>query len=153
MSLPKEGKPIPADLAREYLKTIAEALRAEAKRGKYHESFLVSPFCGPAFGLAADVLEAVADGKRNFGGLIEGRGLARPYTDAVTEVRRQAIKAHCKGEPITRDRAFELADEVLNSSKSGEYFYAFQRHHGHVIDLPFKGTNSPAWTRDHYGKG
>lgn len=158
MSLPKKGKPIPKDLAREYLKTIAEGLRAEAESGKHSPSFLHSPVTGtgyraPAFQLAADVLEAVADGERSLGYLINGTGLAGHYQRAVNEVCRQAIAARCHGEPISRERAFVLADKTLRRNDSKRLFLEYQRHHGHVIDLPFKGVDSLGWPAHRADKG
>jgi len=152
MSLPKEGKPIPADLAREYLETMADALRKEAESSIHSPSFYHFSASGigyvkPAFELAAAVLERVADGERNFGDLIERRGLGLHYQRAVDEVCRQAIEARCKGQPISREQAFAAADETLNRNDSKRLFLEYQRHHGHVIELPFKGADSPAWPR------
>lgn len=153
MSLPKKGKPIPRDLAREYLKTIADALRKESKSGRHAPGFLHSPTVGggyrvPAFELAAAVLERVADGGKTFGDLIDGRGLSRHYEQAVSEVWQQTIDACIKGEPISREEAFRRADDALgwsddrdgkSYSPSKRYFLEYQKHHGHVIELPFKG--------------
>jgi len=152
MSLPKKGKPIPADLAREYLKTIAGALRKEGNSGWHSKSFYHSPLMGtgyrqPAFELAAAVLERVADGEQNFGDLIEGRGLGLHYQQAVDEVCRQATLARFRGQPITKEQAFALADEALGRNDSKRLFLAYQRHHNHVIDLPFKGMDDPACSR------
>lgn len=152
MSLPKKGKPIPGDLARKYLRDIAEGLRAEARSGRHSKSFYRAATGGyiePAFELAASVLEAVADGEKEFGHLIERRGLGQHYQQAVTAVCRAAIDARFKGERITREEAYRRADEALGRSDSKRLFLAYQRHHDHIIELPFKGVDSPSWPLAH----
>ena len=138
MTLPTKGQPVPADVAAIWLRDVAGALRDDAdnpeylKRafaGRYREAplpheresragMLDSAGQDYALRLAADVLEAIADGKRDMGRLIRRTGKALIYFESFNRVNGEITLARHKGESITLTEACKrVADRIRDGSE------------------------------------
>lgn len=138
MSLPEKGQPVPADVAAIWLRDVAGALRDDAdnpeylKRafaGRYREAplpheresragMLDTAGQDYALRLAADVLEAIADGKRDLGRLIRRTGKALIYFESFNRVNGEITLARHKGESITLTEACKrVADRIRAGSE------------------------------------
>lgn len=154
MNETKKGNPVPADLARAYLKDIAAALRGELEKPGTGRAFYRPDSEGfsdnayqridyraadDALALAAHVLEAVADGERNLGALIDGRGKGVHYELAAQAVLKAIFGAFEAGTPISREEAYRRADDALGRTDSKKLFLAHEKQHGR-LPWPTKGS-------------